>query len=163
MTAPWHEHDHFEETAWRQYVTDTLPASQRAAMEQHLYRCEACLLLYMACIEQTEELPVLEPADPQAYLSDILARTTGTKRSWYRSTLLHYGIAAAATLVLVASGFFHGLAQELGSIGAAHPASQPRPAGQYSGPPLSSQLVDRTFQWLDTLHNTDNRQGGSQP
>lgn len=163
MTAPQQEQNHFEETEWRQYVSDTLPVNQRAAMELHLYRCEVCLQLYMSCLEQAEELPTLSPADPQAYISDILTRTTGTKRSWYRSTLLHYGIAAAATLVLVATGFFHGLAQELGSIGAASPASLQPPIGKHSGPPLSSQLVDRTFQWLDAWHNTDNRQGGSQP
>ncbi|MEC0230855.1 hypothetical protein [Paenibacillus alba] len=141
---------HYDQAAWTSYLNQMLPAAEMEAMEIHLYRCEECLNVYMICMEDPSlSLPSME-IDTEQYVHAIIARTTGTKRSWYRSTLLHYGIAAAATLILVATGFFHGLSQEL------------NPSSLQKELPVSDVWLNKTLGWLDTLQQAPNK-GGSQP
>lgn len=145
---------HYDELTWTKYLEDHLSPTETSAMELHLYRCEECLTVYMTCMEQSSRiLPVMEAAT-KGYVDAIIARTTGTKRAWYRSTMLHYGIAAAATLILVATGFFHGLSQELGSDGAFNPVNPLHaPSSPQTDRPISDQLLNKTLSWLDTLQN----------
>jgi len=141
---------HYDEQRWGLYINEQLPPTEISEMEQHLYRCDDCLARYMSCMEQMAMvLPVLE-TDERVFVDTVLTRTLGTKRSWYHSTILHYGIAAAATLILVATGFFHGLSQELGPRGALQPAPSPEVKIDQ---PISDQLLNKTLTWLDTLQN----------
>ncbi|KRF19287.1 hypothetical protein [Paenibacillus sp. Soil787] len=146
--------NHYNELAWKQYVEENLSPDLLSEMELHLYQCDECLTLYMTCLEQMETiLPILE-RDMQGYMDAIIARTTGTKRSWYHSTMLHYGIAAAATLILVATGFFHGISQELDSAGSFKPRSSLNSSSSLqTDKPISDQLLNKTLTWLDTLQN----------
>ncbi|MDR6883590.1 zf-HC2 domain-containing protein [Bacillus sp. 3255] len=145
---------HYDGQAWQSYLDGLLSPQESDEMELHLYRCDECLERYMLCMDlKSDALPVME-TDDKLFTDAILARTMGTKRSWYRSTIVHYGIAAAATLILVATGFFHGLSQELGPQGAfgqppssASSAQTPSPHDQ----PFSDQLLNKTLSWLDTL------------
>lgn len=142
---------HYKEQAWNSYIEGLLSPHERDEMELHLYRCDDCLERYMLGMELTAAaLPVME-TDDKHFIDVILSRTIGTKRSWYRSTIVHYGIAAAATLILVATGFFHGLSQELGPQGA-FGQSPPSSPTQSSGP-ISDQLLNKTLSWLDTWQN----------
>ncbi|TXK76018.1 hypothetical protein [Paenibacillus sp. N3.4] len=139
--------NHYDEQAWRSYIHEQISAAEMQTMENHLYRCDTCLAVYMACMEQPDtELPLLE-VETQGYVNAIIARTTGTKRSWYRSTMLHYGIAAAATLILVATGFFHGLSQELST------------SSLQKEIPVADVWLNKTLGWLDTIQNDSNKGG----
>ncbi|MDF2647904.1 MAG: hypothetical protein K0Q73_3709 [Paenibacillus sp.] len=146
--------NHYNERAWKQYVEERLSPDTLSGMELHLYQCDECLTMYMTCLEQMETvLPIME-RDTQGYVDAIIARTTGTKRSWYHSTMLHYGIAAAATLILVATGFFHGISQELDSVGSFKPANSINTSSSLQiDKPISDQLLNKTLTWLDTLQN----------
>lgn len=146
--------NHYNEQAWKQYVEEHLSPDHLSEMELHLYQCDECLTMYMTCLEQMETvLPIME-RDTQEYVDAIIARTTGTKRSWYHSTMLHYGIAAAATLILVAIGFFHGISQELDSVGSFKPANSINTSSSLqTDKPISDQLLNKTLTWLDTLQN----------
>lgn len=144
--------NHYNEQAWKQYVEELLSPDKISEMELHLYQCDECLTIYMTCLDQMETiLPIME-RDTQEYMDAIIARTTGTKRSWYHSTMLHYGIAAAATLILVATGFFHGISQELGAIGTFKPINSLNTSSSLqTDKPISDQLLNKTLTWLDTL------------
>ncbi|WP_261303417.1 hypothetical protein [Paenibacillus andongensis] len=146
--------NHYNEQAWKLYVEERLSPDKISEMELHLYQCDECLTIYMTCLEQMEtNLPILEK-DTQEYVDAIIARTTGTKRFWYHSTMLHYGIAAAATLILVATGFFHGISQELGAVGSFKPANSINTSSSLQpDKPISDQLLNKTLTWLDTLQN----------
>lgn len=146
--------NHYNEQAWKQYVEERLSPDTLSEMELHLYQCDECLTMYMTCLEQMEAiLPIIEK-DTQGYVDAIIARTTGTKRSWYHSTMLHYGIAAAATLILVATGFFHGISQELDSVGTFKPTNSINTSSSLqTDKPISDQLLNKTLTWLDTLQN----------
>ncbi|MDQ0903023.1 hypothetical protein [Paenibacillus sp. V4I7] len=146
--------NHYNEQAWKQYVEERLSPDTLSGMELHLYQCDECLTMYMTCLEQMETvLPIME-RDTQGYVDAIIARTTGTKRSWYHYTMLHYGIAAAATLILVATGFFHGISQELDTVGSFKPANSINTSSSLQkDKPISDQLLNKTLTWLDTLQN----------
>ncbi|MDQ0891890.1 hypothetical protein QFZ81_006978 [Paenibacillus sp. V4I9] len=146
--------NHYNEHVWKQYVEERLSPDTLSEMELHLYQCDECLSMYMTCLEQMEAiLPIME-RDTQGYVDAIIARTTGTKRSWYHSTMLHYGIAAAATLILVATGFFHGISQELDSVGSFKPSNSINTSSSLqTDKPISDQLLNKTLTWLDTLQN----------
>ncbi|NQX62015.1 hypothetical protein [Paenibacillus qinlingensis] len=154
---------HYSEQEWMQYVEDHLPSEVRDEMEDHVYRCEVCLANYMTCIEILTAQPTVEVKDTAAYMNRIVARTVGTKPAWYRSTMFHYGIAAAATLVLVATGFFHGLSQEIGTYGAFKPAPPlEAPASLETPISISDHLVNKTLTWLDNIQN-EHKKGGLEP
>lgn len=144
--------NHYNEQAWKQYVEELLSPNKISEMELHLYQCDECLTIYMTCLDQMETiLPIME-RDTQEYMDAIITRTTGTKRSWYHSTMLHYGIAAAATLILVATGFFHGISQELGAAGTFKPINSLNTSSSLqTDKPISDQLLNKTLTWLDTL------------
>lgn len=154
---------HYSEQEWMQYVEDHLSSEVRDEMENHVYRCEVCLASYMACIDKLAAQPILEVEDPAAYTNSILTRTVGTKPAWHRSTMFHYGIAAAATLVLVATGFFHGISQEIGTYGAFKPAPPlEAPASLETPVSISDHLVNKTLTWLDNIQN-EHKKGGLEP
>lgn len=154
---------HYDQQEWVHYVKGQLSSDALTEMENHLYNCETCLTLYMTCIEESAVLPLQDVDNTETYMQSILARTVKTRPSWFRSTMFHYGIAAAATLVLVATGFFHGLSQELGSVGTYKPAPPlDAPATLETTVPISDQLVNKTLSWLDTLHKEHN-EGGTRP
>ncbi|MBD0384358.1 hypothetical protein [Paenibacillus sedimenti] len=155
---------HYDQQAWTQYVGESLSPDEMAQMEHHLYQCDICLAVYMMCLEQSAAtLPLIE-ADEKSYVDSIVKRTLRTKPVWYRSTIFHYGIAAAATLILVATGFFHGLSQELGSVSSlSSKGFNPSvPSSIQKESPISDQLLDKTLTWLDTLQNEKDK-GGIRP
>ncbi|MDR6553691.1 hypothetical protein [Paenibacillus qinlingensis] len=153
---------HYTQLEWMQYVEESLPSEARNEMENHLYRCDDCLAIYMIGIEESLLTPI-DIANTETYIKEIITRTIGTKPAWYRSTMFHYGVAAAATLVLVATGFFHNLSQELGTFGAFRPAPPLEvPASLEAKVPISDQLIHKTLTWLDTLQN-DHKKGGLEP
>jgi anti-sigma factor RsiW len=147
---------HYTEQDWMLYVEGHLSLDEQSEMENHLYLCETCLASYMACVEHLSSRTSLYVADTERYMKNILAKTLGRKPVWHRSTMFHYGVAAAATLILVATGFFHGLSQELGSVGAYKPAPPlEAPVSLEVQVPLSDHLVNKTLSWLDTLQNNE--------
>jgi hypothetical protein len=159
--------NHYEKHAWTNYVEERVLPDEMVRMELHLYQCDLCLSIYIACMEESAStLPLME-IDNQVFVNSILNRTIRTKPAWYRSTMFHYGIAAAATLIMVATGFFHGLSQELGAIGSSRGmnainASIKMSSSQQKETPISDHLLNKTLTWLDTLQNEQDK-GGSHP
>ncbi|MGO4499941.1 hypothetical protein AB4114_29105 [Paenibacillus sp. 2RAB27] len=154
---------HFNQQAWLQYVEERLPLQEQDEMESHLYQCDECLANYMQCVEQVIAITDMDGEQTTAYVNGIIARTVGMKPAWHRSTMFHYGIAAAATLVLVATGFFHGISQELGTFSAFKPAPPlEAPASLEAQVPISDHLIHKTLTWLDTLQN-EHKKGGLEP
>jgi anti-sigma factor RsiW len=92
------------------YIRNQLPDAGRAAFEEHLYGCQACLETYMEQLgEDQDVLPYLQ--DAESLTSRIMEQVVPRKR-WFQSSFFHYGIAAAIMLVLTASGLFQGLSWE---------------------------------------------------
>ncbi|MCD1260918.1 zf-HC2 domain-containing protein [Paenibacillus athensensis] len=144
---------HFDSEHWQRYVrNEELSAAQRDEMEWHLQHCEACLEHYMSQVEASmDDLPMMETGEAE-FADQLIRRTMRTRRSLFRSSLLHYGIAAAATLILVVSGVFQGLTQEVN----AKMLNSPRQPDQTS---ISDQLMNHTLSWLDKIKKEDDNGG----
>jgi len=145
--------NHFDSEQWCRYVQDEgLSGTQRDEMERHLQRCDVCLHHYMTQIAALAgSLPMMETGEAE-FADQLIQRTMRTRRSLFRSSLLHYGIAAAATLILVVSGVFHGLTQEVN-------AKMLNSSRQATATSISDQLMNHTLSWLDKIKNEDDNGG----
>ncbi|WP_242223802.1 hypothetical protein [Bacillus cereus group sp. BfR-BA-01380] len=141
---------HFSKEAWCNYILDLLSNSERESMEQHLYECDHCLALYMEIIdEQNENLPminddsftneVMEQINFEALESE--EKMSKKQPRQIKSTLIHYIIATAATLIFMASGLFHYIFTVTASF---------EQSSKQSGVSISKQIVNKTIHTTKT-------------
>lgn len=107
---------HFSKEIWQNYTLDLLSDKEREPLEQHLYKCDHCLALYIETIEEHNETLLMLNEDsftdevmkkiPSKNI-EIEKKTSKQQPNQIKSTLIHYIIATAATLLFMASGLFH--------------------------------------------------------
>lgn len=140
--------NHISEEQWKKYVQDEIDLTTRRQYEEHLYRCDQCLELYMHAVTACgEELP--DVADSAAFTGQILEKVTeqpqGTRaeaaRPFYQRTIVHYTVAAAITVMFMASGVFHSI------------TTFQSPALTESSPSVTEQLVNKTVAWLNVIEH----------
>ncbi|MCM3760682.1 hypothetical protein M3212_07760 [Alkalihalobacillus oceani] len=138
--------NHISEEQWKTYVQDEIDLSTRRQYEEHLYRCDQCLELYLhAVTAYGEELP--DVTDSAAFTGQVLEKVKeqpkGTRaeaaRPFYQRTIVHYTVAAAITVLFMASGLF----QSLTTIQS--------PAFTESSSSVTEQLVNKTVGWLNVI------------
>lgn len=161
---------HFEYQEWLKYVKDELEDKRREELENHLYTCDKCLNTYLQAIEENEiALPTLSTDTnfTDWIMSGIKAKTavpdtknnvnelemvpdtkTATKadpktRPFYKQAVLHYVLAAVATLLLMFSGAFQSLASFTASLEGKHL--------QERKPSVTEDVMNKTFAWMDSL------------
>ncbi|MEK8133097.1 hypothetical protein WMW72_35065 [Paenibacillus filicis] len=119
---------HMPENVWRLYTEDRLGPDDRERCDHHLLTCDACLDVYLRCVEQmSESLPVpdmdvfaetamLHWAEQTAQASISSSKEakgcSDKRRSWMRHPVFHYTVAAAITLILMGSGVFQIFTQQ---------------------------------------------------
>lgn len=89
---------HYTKKEWLAYIRDELQASERDRYEDHLYHCDQCLQVYMACVE--EQTDIMPKPNPQPS----------------RNMFIPYAIAASITLILTSTGVFELLLVDTESI-----------------------------------------------
>lgn len=158
--------NHRREETWLQYVKDELTNEERANCEAHLDSCDACFELYMQCLEQAGDfLPQLE--DQEAFSTRVMMRLEQemphtrlvervpeqTKRKlripWIQHPFFHYAVAAAITLILMSTGVFQTLTQQISRLDtAAEKKTAETPILHVS---VSEQLMNKTIGMLDSI------------
>lgn len=145
---------HFSKEAWCNYTLDLLSHNERESMEQHLYECDHCLALYMEIIdEQNENLPII---NGDSFTNEVMKQIKFEKLKseekmskkqprQIKSTLIHYIIATAATLIFMASGLFHYIFTVTSSF---------EQSSKQSGVSISKQILNKTI-------HTSKTNGGS--
>ena len=89
------------------YVNGTLPASEQAAVEQHLEECSGCraalreLQMVAAAVEQGHTTPLIPEPPVEQFLQDALSE----KDSDAAPEKMRWFAAAASVLLLVTAGF----------------------------------------------------------
>jgi anti-sigma factor RsiW len=168
---------HIPVEQWQRYVDGELPPEERERCEAHLSVCDDCLELYMRCLEQVEEqLPGF--ADESDFAAAVMRRfdeqtlegsaiEPAAENEWiirrkarmpfYQHPFFHYAVAAAITLLLMSSGAFHTITQQISSIEPV-PAKAEEPALDTS---FSKKLLDETIVMLDSIQ--PKRERGSNP
>ena len=135
---------HWTREEGERYVSGRMPAEERDVAEQHLYVCDLCMALYMACLEDgTARLPQL--SDQEAFTEAVMAQVKGKRprsRSWRQRPFLQYVVAAAITLILMSTGLFENMATEFNQLQASQSGRQES---------FSEKLVERTAAILDRV------------
>jgi predicted anti-sigma-YlaC factor YlaD len=107
-----------------QHVSGDLPSAQRERVDAHLVRCLTCSLWFEEVKElnsvwnqPTHPLPgtsfvagVMQGIGVQEEPLSVPVATSSVKRrkTWTRTTLYHYGIAASCAILLMHFGVFQG-------------------------------------------------------
>ncbi|GIN63689.1 hypothetical protein J27TS8_36820 [Robertmurraya siralis] len=142
---------HISYDEWKRYVENELNERDRERYEDHLYTCDQCLELYLEAVTELEPtLPVLSNTDD--FTNAIMAQVIESKEKeidkkvpFYQKTLFHYTIAAAMTLLFMASGIFQSITNYVDAVEGSEL--------KQSTPSVTEELVNKTFAWMDQLKN----------
>jgi anti-sigma factor RsiW len=143
--------NHYNREQWKRYVKEELEEQEREAVENHLYACDSCLQVYMEVVEAVEiGIPVIEDsigfAESMMQTLEISDTTVNEgKRNppakFYEKVWFHYGIAAAATIILMFTGVFQQLS---GVVTAIEKSDKPNTS-------ITKNIMDRTLSIFDEL------------
>lgn len=116
--------------------------------ETHLYSCDSCLETYMQQVQEKQGvLPILE--DPQDFTNQIIAKVPvrSHQKKEKHTTVLHYFLAAAATIFLMSSGVFHGILEYTNQI------DSPRTQSSQ----VTTSIIDKLFFYFDNISLKEER------
>ncbi|MCR8645143.1 zf-HC2 domain-containing protein [Paenibacillus sp. N1-5-1-14] len=141
---------HVDANTWYPYIQGELDREVMLLLEEHLYRCPDCLETYLSCVEQlSSNLPT--PVDPVTLTNSIMEQievptvSLPTKQhpkkpaSDRTRMLRNYFIAAAATILLMFTGIFQAIFQQVDDF-------RHNPSNNVSR--VSDQLVEQTIRFL---------------
>ncbi len=138
------------------FINDKLSVLLRQQFEDHIYTCDDCLTLYM-CATQNEEayLPVIE--NEALFIEETMKLimiekkevplSFGKKKKWYENTIAYYSIAAGITLMLMTTGIFDQLINQISNMTTTNNQSS-----------ISESLLNKTVNVIDALD--PNKEGG---
>jgi anti-sigma factor RsiW len=148
---------HYTKEEWSAYVGGRLPTENKREYEDHLYGCDACMLLYTECISSLE-LDSIESISSdlnEVFIEQIMVRIESKKQqphklstpfrkpALYRKPVFQYALAAAITIILMTTGIFHGITS---GIEQSPPATKQTLDASYT-----DQLMDKTVAMLDAI------------
>ncbi|MGO0060704.1 hypothetical protein ACTID9_11950 [Brevibacillus fluminis] len=132
--------NHMTRSQWQQFILNQLSDQERERYEDHLYSCDECLEVYMACLDE-----LAQPAAPSVpEVAEAIPAHKPAAKPFYRQTLFHYGLAACITLLLMTTGLFSQLL--------AHSNQWNSIAGAKQHRSVTDQLMQKTTAFLDQLH-----------
>ncbi|HHT7235750.1 MULTISPECIES: hypothetical protein [Bacillus] len=133
---------HYSKEDWHKYTLDVIASNEREFMEEHLYKCDHCLALYMENIdEQHENLPmIIDDSFTNEVIAQINFETLDSneniKTNQLKRTIIHYIIATAATIIFMVSGLFHYIFTATSNF---------EKSSKYNETSISQQLVNKTI------------------
>ena len=113
--------NHISYEKWLQYVRGELDSTTQKLYDDHLYSCDQCLSIYLEAVEANEQfMPTMSNEDmftdlvmQQVDYQKKKSNTNTQKQSFYQKAIFHYLVAAAMTIILMASGVFSHLTNAL--------------------------------------------------
>lgn len=135
--------NHFSYEQWKQYVKSEINESVREDYDNHLYSCDQCLEVYLNVVDELEnELPAIK--DQDEFTNLIMEKVVQQKKiPFYQSTIFHYAVAAAMTILFISTGVFQSITSYADIVQA--------PALQEETPTLTDGIINKTFAWMDSL------------
>lgn len=141
---------HYSYEDWCNYVKNEIDGTVREDYEFHLYSCDQCLELYTKVLAaDVTELPAIREENDftdgvMAEIAELKKQKLVKKKSFYQSSVFHYLLAAAMTVVLMASGVFQSLTKYADTV------QNPQVLGQT--PSLTEGIIQKTFTWMDSFN-----------
>lgn len=156
---------HYDHRVWESYIREEITGDAAAVLEEHLYQCDKCLESYTTCLEfHSSSIP--GPLNSNALAENIITAVLGPSADLidHKSnfhpitepvpirvdrwrTLRNYLIAAAATIILMVTGVFNGLFEQVNDL-------KSRTAERES---VSEKLVEHTVTFLDGIQAKNNK------
>jgi anti-sigma factor RsiW len=151
---------HFNVAEWSEYAEGRITVEKQRELEAHLYSCEACLQLYMDCVAQLDTQPVEGVPEPDymedKWIDEIMSRIEEQKQPFqslslspprklalYRRPVFHYSLAAAITIILMATGIFQGITGGMDQL--------PLATKQMQDTSYTDKWMNKTVAMLDTI------------
>ncbi|GGG86909.1 zf-HC2 domain-containing protein [Paenibacillus radicis (ex Gao et al. 2016)] len=169
---------HADSTTMHLYVDDILPEIERERVEAHMAQCDVCLELFMTAVEQAETVTAAQGADSSDMpdMEQMGRRLSGLlfpprivqekpyrRRTWLQHPAVHFGAAAAITLLLLGTGTFNGVAERMMEMDEHarvkletehEPAKGPAAEVEQQDGSWSDRMVDRTLSWLNGIEKS---------
>lgn len=145
--------NHFKKEEWILFVKDLINDNKKIKMEDHLLECDECLNLYLQAVEEIEIPNTKDLLNHELIENVINEIKKETKPTNISKLLTYYTCAACITLVLISSGFFDFVKNELFRYtdSAMTIASSQLVYKKYIDSNISEKLVDKTSNVLDIL------------
>ncbi|PWA10353.1 hypothetical protein DCC39_11610 [Pueribacillus theae] len=145
---------HFQYEDWMNYVEEKIDEKARATYENHLYDCSQCLELYIKAVEAHEQsFPnIIDENFTNSVIEKIPLKDHNAKprvnnrKSLFQSSVFHYFIAAAITLMLMSSGLFAQLTQIASNF--------EEKVEKEHHQPLTEELMKKTLTWIPDIEKT---------
>ncbi|PLR86465.1 hypothetical protein [Bacillus sp. V33-4] len=147
--------NHFSIEDWKKYLKNEISDDVRGTYENHLYSCDQCLDLYMRALSEDEAaLPAIEAETDftNVVMKSIAIVKQGSQQEkqpvkrekrYYQTAAFHYVLAAAMTLLLMATGVFQSVTRYTDTVQNTN--------FQEKQPSITEGIMDRTFTWLDSF------------
>lgn len=146
---------HFQYEDWMNYVEDKIDEKDRVTYESHLYDCSQCLELYIKAVEAHEQS--FSNIIDESFTDSVIEKTPlkdrnakqqlNNRKSLFQSSIFHYFIAAAITLMLMSSGLFAQLTQIASNFEEKVEKEQHQP--------LTEELMKKTLTWIPNIEKTE--------
>ncbi|WP_042171063.1 zf-HC2 domain-containing protein [Paenibacillus gorillae] len=169
---------HADSTTMHLYVGDVLPETERERVEAHMAQCDVCLELFMTAVEAAQTVTAANGADVSDMpdMEQMGRRLSGMlfprrivqekpyrRRTWLQHPAVHFGAAAAITLLLLGTGTFNGVAERMMAMDehtrvmletGEEPVIVPIAEEERQDGSWSDRMVDQTLGWLKGIEKS---------
>lgn len=111
---------HFKEAHWIQYLNNDLKEEDRNRMEAHLSNCDECLDKYLSLLEDSVMIETETPSPD--FTMKVLKQIDFPKHPKRKAkpkknmVFTYYVVAASITMILMYSGFFRMIEQQVPQV-----------------------------------------------
>jgi len=154
---------HYSYEEWLKYVKNELAEEVQDIVENHLYSCDQCLDLYLQVVTEAEsalpsiandahftDVVMAQVSEVQLPVKKGIKEKKNGKKRFYQSSVFHYTIAAAMTILLMTTGVFQSLIQYAENV--------QRPSFQQKETSMTAGVVNKTFAWMDSLEEKNKKE-----
>lgn len=145
---------HYNLDEWKLYINDLIDENERIDMENHLFKCDECLEIYLNAVNESD---LVKEVLNQDFTNDVIKTIRNEKalnKKENRSTLnvfMYYTAAAAVTLFLMSQGFFTAITREVPKT-TANIMNTSKYVESISGSSWTEELVQKTMNIFKKQH-----------
>lgn len=156
---------HYDYIEWLLYKNNMLSEEKAEEMEQHLYRCDTCLEIFLSLIDENEEKHAAElvPDNFEAEVMKSLNKPENLKpknkniKKQFNYQFVYYAAVASVTIILTFTGFYTTLVGAVPKLSASVQTSEGK---SNIVAQLSDSIVSTTSGLIAGIENNHRNNGG---
>ncbi|WP_025640875.1 hypothetical protein [Schnuerera ultunensis] len=157
---------HYDDIEWIFYKEKILSDEKQIEMEEHLYRCDRCMEIFLSLIDK-QEVDKAGDSISENFTADLMANIenlrykpkTKVKKSntRFKDMFVYYAAVASVAVVLTLGGFYSGLVDMVPQIGKStverHNINAPNVVADVSG-----KIVSKTSSFINSFEISKSRE-----